>query len=81
LHISFERLLKTHALISLSQAEKLCRNRVEARIENEMFHVELFVALPTPGTGHARLLERQQSLHAHDAVVTSQWQWDFSYAV
>ncbi|AFK69455.1 Putative GTP cyclohydrolase [Pseudomonas putida ND6] len=68
-------------MISLFQAEKLCGNRVEARIENEMFHVELFVSLPTSGTGHARLLERQLRLHAHDAVVTSQWQWDFSCAV
>lgn len=28
----------------------------------------------------SRLLDRQQSLHAHDAVATSQWQWDFSCA-
>jgi GTP cyclohydrolase I len=56
LHISFERLLKTPALISRSQDEKLCRNRVEAMVENEMFHVELFVSLPTSETGHARLL-------------------------
>ncbi|AFO49780.1 putative GTP cyclohydrolase [Pseudomonas putida DOT-T1E] len=46
-----------------------------------MFHVELFVSLPTSGTGHGRLLERQQRLHAHDAVATRQWQWDFSCAV
>ena len=26
-------------------------------------------------------VEHAESLHAHDAVATSQWQWDFSYAV
>ncbi|WP_447737896.1 GTP cyclohydrolase FolE2 [Pseudomonas laurentiana] len=83
LRLSFEHLLKRHALISPLAGWKSYAVTVDARIENEMFHVELSVSVPYSSTcpcsaALARQLIQQQ-FQAHfsgeqvDKAAVLQW--------
>lgn len=74
LRLTFEHLLKRRALISPLAGWKSYPVTVEARVENEMFHVELFVQVPYSSTCPcSAALARQLIQHQFQADFDEQY--------